>query len=73
MAGATAKVGLAELSVWQKEQKELEANRTEERGKELQHARHNLEVLKHDYQALEQEQEHYPAEARQELSAIQTS
>jgi exonuclease SbcC len=67
----TAKVGLTELAAWQKELKDLEASRAEERGKELQHARHNLEVLKRDYQALEQDQEKYSAEARQELSAIQ--
>jgi DNA repair exonuclease SbcCD ATPase subunit len=67
----TAKVGLVELSGWQKELHDLEASRAEERGKELQQARHNLDVLKRDYQALEQEQENYPAEARQELAVIQ--
>jgi DNA repair protein SbcC/Rad50 len=67
----TAKVGLVEIAAWQQEQHTLETNRVEERGKALQHARHNLEVLKGDYQALDQEQEKYPAEARQEVAAIQ--
>jgi exonuclease SbcC len=67
----TAKVGLAELSAWQKEMKDLELSGAEERDKELQHARHNLEVLKSDCQALEAEQEQYPLEARQEVPAIQ--
>ena len=67
----TTKVGLVEIAAWQKEQHTLETNRVEERGKDLQHARHNLELLKGDYQALEREQEKYPVEARQEVAALQ--
>ena len=67
------KVGLTELSNWQKEQRELEAKRTEERGKQLQQARHNLEMLQRDYQALELDEAKYPAEAQQETGGFAKS
>src|SRR6185437_16906776 len=37
------KVGMADLSVWNKEREDLEQARTDERGRELAHARLNLD------------------------------
>lgn len=64
------KVGLADISVWNKERDDLEQGRTDERGRELQHARLNLDVLHQEKETLEARQDAFPAEARQDPQII---
>jgi exonuclease SbcC len=63
--------GLRELNAWTQEKADLEGARTDERGKELQQARLNLDMLKEDVAALEAKQEGFPPEARLDPAAVQ--
>jgi exonuclease SbcC len=65
------RAGLAELHGWTRERGELEARQTEERSRQLQQARLNVEVLAQEKAALEEQQAQYPDEARQEPARIQ--
>ncbi len=65
-------VGLREMHTLTAEQKHLEDEGTEERARELEHARHNLSVLEQDVRQLEKQEAAMPAEARQDLKAIAT-
>jgi exonuclease SbcC len=65
------KAGISELHAWDTERTALERDRTEERSKQLQQARTNLDVQRQEQEALESEQAGYPEEARQEPSAVQ--
>jgi exonuclease SbcC len=59
------------ISEWTDELQTLQQARTEERGLELARARVNLDVLRRDLQELEEQQEGYPAEARQDPEVVQ--
>jgi DNA repair exonuclease SbcCD ATPase subunit len=61
---AAETVGSAEYNLWDKERADLEAAGTDARGRELQQARLNLDVLEQDKEALEGQQDHFPTEAR---------
>jgi DNA repair exonuclease SbcCD ATPase subunit len=64
------KVGLRQLHGWDAERAALEAAGTDARGRELQQARLNVDVLQRDVAALEAQQETVPAEARQDPAAV---
>jgi DNA repair exonuclease SbcCD ATPase subunit len=68
----TEHAGLKELSGWRQERDDLTAQGTEERGRQLDQARHGVEVLRQDVAALEAQQEQFAPEARQEPARIQT-
>jgi DNA repair exonuclease SbcCD ATPase subunit len=63
-------VGLRRLSEWEGEKAALEADGTDERGRKLQEARLNVDVLQRDVAALEAQQDAFPAEARQDPAAV---
>jgi DNA repair exonuclease SbcCD ATPase subunit len=63
-------VGLRELHTLTDEQKHLEDDGTDERSRELEHARHNVAVLEQDVRQLEKQEAAMPAEARQDRQAI---
>jgi exonuclease SbcC len=65
------KAGLSDLSVWNTEKSDLEKGQTDQRGKDLQQARLNLDLLEKDRASLEAEQERFPAEAREDPAVIQ--
>jgi DNA repair exonuclease SbcCD ATPase subunit len=65
------RAGLADLNNWSNERDELVRKQTDERGRQLQQARLGLEVLRHERDELERQQEQYPAEARQDPSRLQ--
>jgi exonuclease SbcC len=65
------RAGLAELHGWTRERADLEAKQTDERGRQLQQARLNVEVLEQEKATLEEQQAQFPEEARQEPSRIQ--
>ena len=60
------KVGTERNFVLAGERDRLEKARTDERGRELQQARLNLDVLRQDKDALEAQVEAFPADARQD-------
>jgi exonuclease SbcC len=64
------KVGIKEQHLLKKELGELEAEGTDQRAKELEQARLNLDLLRQELSAQETEQERYPDETRQGPSAI---
>jgi exonuclease SbcC len=63
-------IGLTEWNQFDTERKDLEERGTDQRGKELQHARLNLDVLRQDTEALEARQDEFPPAARRDPSAI---
>jgi len=63
--------GLTDLHGWEKERSNLEAAGTEQRGKDLQHARLNLDILCQEKDELEARQETFPAEVRCDPARIQ--
>jgi exonuclease SbcC len=63
-------VGLAEWNVWDKERTDLEASGIEQRGRELQQARANLNVFRQDVEALEARQTDFAEEARRDPADI---
>jgi DNA repair exonuclease SbcCD ATPase subunit len=67
------RIGMSELFALKNERDVLQEQGTDERGKALQQARLNLEVLEREKAALEAEQETFPAAARQDPAALQVS
>jgi len=67
---AAEKVGTSDLFSWKGEQRRLEEARTDERGRQLQEARLNRDVLRKNRDELAGQAEAFPAEARQEPSAL---
>ena len=67
----TEHAGLMELNGWREERDELIQKQTDERGRQLEQARHGLAVLLQDVSTLESQQEAFAPEARQEPSRIQ--
>jgi DNA repair exonuclease SbcCD ATPase subunit len=65
-----ARAGMRELGDWTRERTDLEQARTEERGRELQQARVNLDVLRQDVEAQEAHQATFPEEARRDPAEI---
>jgi DNA repair exonuclease SbcCD ATPase subunit len=64
--------GLAQLNDWRQQLDDLIDQQTEERGRQLQHARASLEVLRQTRIELEGQEEQFPAEARQQPEQVQT-
>jgi DNA repair exonuclease SbcCD ATPase subunit len=67
----TERIGLKDLHTWTAERQDLIGKKTEERGRELEQARHNAAALEQDKKELEARQEQFPPEARQEIGRIQ--
>jgi DNA repair protein SbcC/Rad50 len=65
------RAGLKELNGWRQEQDELMQRQTDERGRQLEQARHGVAVLRQDVSALEEQQGAFAPEARQEPARIQ--
>jgi exonuclease SbcC len=65
------RAGMRELSEWQKECDDLVRAGTDDKSRQLQHARLGLDSLRHEVDALEAQQSEFPEEARREPSAIQ--
>jgi exonuclease SbcC len=63
-------IGIKDLSILKSEQKSLEDEHTDERGKELDHARHNLKMLEQEVAQLLERQKEYPPEARIDPASI---
>lgn len=63
--------GLTELHGWEKERSDLEASGTDQRCKDLQQARLNLDILRQEKDELEALQETFPTEARCDPAQIQ--
>jgi DNA repair exonuclease SbcCD ATPase subunit len=63
-------IGLGRWNVFDGEREELERNQTDERGRKLQEARLNLDVLRQEVEALQAQQDEFPAEARREPEAV---
>ncbi len=63
-------LGLAEWNELDGECKSLEESGTDQRGRELQHARGNLEVLRQDKESLEAKQDEFPPESRRDPAEI---
>lgn len=63
-------IGLTEWNSLDKERKDLEDAGTDQRGRELQHARLNLDVLRQDKEELEAKQDDFPATARRDPAEI---
>jgi exonuclease SbcC len=66
------RAGLKELNGWRQERDELVAKQTDERGRQLEQARHGLTVLAEEVAALEQQQDQFAPEARREPAHIQS-
>ncbi len=66
------RAGLKELAAWRQERDELVAKQTDERGRQVEQARHGVTVLGKDVSALEGQQDQFAPEARQEPSRIQS-
>jgi exonuclease SbcC len=64
------RINTRELYRFTGEQKQLEEDRTDESGKELQQARVNLDVLRSEQDKLEKEAKQFPSEARVELPVL---
>jgi exonuclease SbcC len=67
---AIDRVGMREIFEWEKERSGLEQKQTDKRGQELRQARLNLVVMQQDVAGLEEQEQQYPAEARQEPAAV---
>jgi DNA repair exonuclease SbcCD ATPase subunit len=65
------RVGMSELFALKSERDQLQEEGTEERGRALERARLQLEVLEREKATLEAEQERFSAEARQDPAAVQ--
>jgi exonuclease SbcC len=65
------KAGIREQFALKKELEELEREGIDQRGKELQQARLNLDVLQQEQAALEKEQERFTPEARQDPAGLE--
>ncbi|MFO0926082.1 MAG: SMC family ATPase [Gemmataceae bacterium] len=63
-------VGIKELQSLKAEQDRLDRDRTEERGHELEHARHHLAELERDVRELEGQQSAFPPEVREEPAIL---
>ncbi|MHB1421613.1 MAG: AAA family ATPase [Gemmataceae bacterium] len=63
---AAETAGAAEYNQCDKERADLEADGVEQRGKELQEARHKLDLFRQDKESLESQQDVFPAEARRD-------
>ena len=64
-------VGIRELHTLRAELSDLEQKGTDESGRELEQARHGLEVMRQDIVQIEAQQAKYPVDARQDPGAIQ--
>jgi exonuclease SbcC len=67
---AAETVGSAEYNLWDKERADLETGDTEQRGRELQSARLNRELLREEVESLEAQQQGFPEEARRDPTTI---
>jgi DNA repair exonuclease SbcCD ATPase subunit len=65
------RAGLVDLHGWNKERTDLETKQTDERGKQLQDASRNVELLAQEKASLEEQQGQFPDEAREEPGRIQ--
>jgi exonuclease SbcC len=63
-------VGMAKLAGWEGELRQLETDRTDERGLALAQARVNVELLQRERETLETQREAFPAESRREPAAV---
>jgi exonuclease SbcC len=63
--------GLTEVHAFDSERQDLETKRTDERGRELQQARLELDVLRQEVESLEARQAEVPEEARQDPAILQ--
>jgi exonuclease SbcC len=63
-------IGLTEWNQLDTDRKRLEDDGTDQRGRELQHARQNLDVLHQDKESLEARQDEFPAAARRDPAEI---
>jgi exonuclease SbcC len=63
-------IGMGRLNSLRAEREELEHASTDERGRKLQEARLNVDVLHQDVEALIRQEDDYPEEARQNPAAI---
>jgi DNA repair exonuclease SbcCD ATPase subunit len=70
---AAQTAGFGDLSRWAGERSDLETAQTEERVRQLQQARAGLDGLRREVEDLERQEDHYPAEARQDAAALQTN
>ena len=70
-AAPSATAGSRELFTWQTERADLEQKDTDRRGKELQEARLNLDILHQDKVNLEAEQARFAPAARVDPAAVQ--
>jgi exonuclease SbcC len=64
------RAGMGELFRWRSERDQLVEKQTDERGKQLEQARVGFEVMQHDLKALEEEEQQFPPEARQEPEQV---
>jgi exonuclease SbcC len=65
-------VGSAEYNQWDQERADLEAAGADRRGKELQQARLNLDVLRQDVESLEARQQDFAEEARRDPAEVKS-
>lgn len=63
-------MGLRELHTLNGERDHLEQQGTEERGRDLEQARHNLSILEQDVKQLEKQESSFPPETRQPLAHL---
>jgi DNA repair exonuclease SbcCD ATPase subunit len=69
---AAERAGLKELTDWHQERDELVRKQTDERGRQVDRARHGVTVLGQAVASLESQQDQCPPNARQEPSTIQS-
>lgn len=67
---AAETAGAAEYNQWDKERADLEASGADQRGKELQEARHKLDMFRQEKVSLEAQQDAFPAETRRDPADI---
>jgi exonuclease SbcC len=67
---AAESVGAAEYHQWDQERIDLEAKNVDQRGKELQFARLNRDVLRQDMESLEAEQASFAEESRRDPADV---
>ncbi|HEY7158864.1 MAG TPA: SMC family ATPase [Gemmataceae bacterium] len=70
--GQAQEVGLTQVHQWESEKADLEAKRTAERHRELQHARDHLDGLGQEKERLERQQAEFPEEARRDPATIKS-
>lgn len=63
-------VGMAKLSTWEGELRQLETDRTDERGLALAQAKVNLDLLQRERETLETQRDAFPAESRRDPAAV---